>query len=115
MFLNNILMKFGMLLSLTTGDSLLLYQKIRQLLYGVLRYELISNFHYNIYKKSFFFKKIFSLNQTCNVVHVLRDHMDCVSFLSWSPDDSKILTCGQDNVLKLWSVEVKKNFFYQVI
>jgi WD40 repeat protein len=46
--------------------------------------------------------------QTWDKVHVLSDHTDCVSFLSWSPDDTKILTCGQDNVLKLWNVEVKK-------
>ena len=54
------------------------------------------------------YKLLSILYQTWNVVHVLSDHTDCVSFLSWSPDDSKILTCGQDNTLKLWSVEVKE-------
>ncbi|CAH1759138.1 9371_t:CDS:2 [Entrophospora sp. SA101] len=43
--------------------------------------------------------------ETLDVVHILREHTDCVSFLSWSPDDSNLLTCGQDNKLKLWNVE----------
>ncbi|XP_050208186.1 WD repeat-containing protein WDS homolog [Mercurialis annua] len=35
----------------------------------------------------------------------LRSHQNPVSFVSWSPDDTKLLTCGNAEVLKLWDVE----------
>lgn len=37
--------------------------------------------------------------------HTLRSHLNPVSFVAWSPDDSKLLTCGNGEVLKLWDVE----------
>ncbi|XP_059660199.1 WD repeat-containing protein WDS homolog isoform X2 [Cornus florida] len=37
--------------------------------------------------------------------HILRSHQKPVSFVSWSPDDSMLLTCGNAEVLKLWDVE----------
>ncbi|KAJ8899164.1 hypothetical protein K2173_011951 [Erythroxylum novogranatense] len=37
--------------------------------------------------------------------HTLRSHQKPVSFVSWSPDDRKLLTCGNGEVLKLWDVE----------
>lgn len=37
--------------------------------------------------------------------HTLRSHHNPVSFVAWSPDDSKLLTCGNVEVLKLWDVE----------
>ncbi|XP_020539085.1 WD repeat-containing protein WDS homolog isoform X2 [Jatropha curcas] len=35
----------------------------------------------------------------------LRSHQNPVSFVAWSPDDTKLLTCGNLEVLKLWDVE----------
>ncbi|PRQ25652.1 putative transcription factor WD40-like family [Rosa chinensis] len=37
--------------------------------------------------------------------HTLWSHLKPVSFVAWSPDDSKLLTCGNGEVLKLWDVE----------
>ncbi|XVF72123.1 hypothetical protein PTKIN_Ptkin12aG0095200 [Pterospermum kingtungense] len=37
--------------------------------------------------------------------HMLRSHQNPVSFVAWSPDDTKLLTCGNSEVLKLWDVE----------
>ncbi|CAN7091344.1 unnamed protein product [Brassica rapa subsp. narinosa] len=39
------------------------------------------------------------------LMHTLQSHQNPVSFVSWSPDDSKLLTCGNAEVLKLWDVE----------
>jgi len=37
-------------------------------------------------------------------VHVLRGHTDAVAYLAWSPDDTKLLTCGDstDYTLRMW-------------
>lgn len=37
--------------------------------------------------------------------HTLRSHKNPVSFVAWSPDDTMLLTCGSNEVLKLWDVE----------
>ncbi|KAK7396481.1 hypothetical protein VNO78_17520 [Psophocarpus tetragonolobus] len=37
--------------------------------------------------------------------HTLCGHQHAVSFVAWSPDDTKLLTCGNTEVLKLWDVE----------
>ncbi|KAJ1416825.1 WD40/YVTN repeat-like-containing domain superfamily [Sesbania bispinosa] len=37
--------------------------------------------------------------------HTLCGHERAVSFVAWSPDDTKLLTCGNTEVLKLWDVE----------
>ncbi|KAG9446846.1 hypothetical protein H6P81_012974 [Aristolochia fimbriata] len=37
--------------------------------------------------------------------HTLRGHQSPVSFVSWSPNDAMLLTCGNGEVLKLWDVE----------
>ncbi|XP_054819630.1 WD repeat-containing protein WDS homolog isoform X3 [Prosopis cineraria] len=37
--------------------------------------------------------------------HTLQGHKSPVSFVAWSPDDTKLLTCGNAEVLKLWDVE----------
>lgn len=37
--------------------------------------------------------------------HTLSGHQRAVSFVAWSPDDTKLLTCGNMEVLKLWDVE----------
>lgn len=41
---------------------------------------------------------------------VFRDHEEAISFLSWSPDDSLILTCGRDKKVKLWDTKVPLHF-----
>ncbi|KAF6165184.1 hypothetical protein GIB67_000768 [Kingdonia uniflora] len=38
--------------------------------------------------------------------HTLHSHQNPVSFVSWSPDDTMLLTCGNGEVLKLWDVEM---------
>ncbi|WCJ38244.1 hypothetical protein M5689_019316 [Euphorbia peplus] len=35
----------------------------------------------------------------------LESHQNPVSFVAWSPDDTKLLTCGNLEVLKLWDAE----------
>jgi len=35
---------------------------------------------------------------------VLSDHQAPLSFVAWSPDDSMLLSCGNDNLVKLWDV-----------
>lgn len=37
--------------------------------------------------------------------HTLRSHQNPVSFVSWSPDDTMLLTCGNSEVLRLWDVD----------
>ncbi|TYI70598.1 hypothetical protein E1A91_D08G232800v1 [Gossypium mustelinum] len=44
-------------------------------------------------------------NDKLTMKHVLRSHQNPVSFVAWSPDDTKLLTCGNLEVLKLWDVE----------
>ncbi|KAG8473978.1 hypothetical protein CXB51_033698 [Gossypium anomalum] len=36
--------------------------------------------------------------------HILCGHQKPVLIVSWSPDDSQILTCGQDEVIRRWDV-----------
>ncbi|MCO5582794.1 hypothetical protein L7F22_036693 [Adiantum nelumboides] len=36
--------------------------------------------------------------------YILTGHAKPVSFIAWSPDDSLILTCGNEEVIKLWDV-----------
>jgi WD40 repeat protein len=36
------------------------------------------------------------------VVHVLSGHSGGIANASWSPDDSKIVTCSQDNTARVW-------------
>ena len=35
---------------------------------------------------------------------VLVGHTDSLAFVAWSPDDTQLLTCGNDRLLKLWQV-----------
>jgi len=43
---------------------------------------------------------------TFEVSHRLSDHKGSVVYLSWSPDDSKLITCSQDSKAKVWDVNV---------
>eukprot|EP01018_Ginkgo_biloba_P030190 Gb_04425 [translate_table: standard] len=42
---------------------------------------------------------------TLSVKYSLTGHEKPVSFLAWSPDDKQLLTCGIEEVVKLWNVE----------
>ncbi|KAH0709959.1 hypothetical protein KY284_011386 [Solanum tuberosum] len=37
--------------------------------------------------------------------HKVLGHEEPVCFISWSPDDSKLLTCGVEEVVRLWDVD----------
>lgn len=39
------------------------------------------------------------------IKHTLQSHQNPVSFVSWSPNDTMLLTCGNVEVVKLWDVE----------
>ena len=43
---------------------------------------------------------------TFQVQHSLRGHKMGVVHLSWSPDDSRLITCSQDGTAKVWEVNV---------
>lgn len=43
---------------------------------------------------------------TFTVIHRLVGHTEGVAFASWSPDDSKIITCSQDTTARVWNAEV---------
>jgi WD repeat-containing protein 26 len=45
-------------------------------------------------------------NSSFEVIQVLRDHDDGVGNISWSPDDSMIVTTSQDRYARLWAVRV---------
>lgn len=40
-----------------------------------------------------------------NVVQTLGDHVDGVANVSWSPDDSMIVTCARDRYARLWNAK----------
>lgn len=44
---------------------------------------------------------------TFSVLHKLMEHDAGVAQASWSPDDSKLITCSQDKKARVWSVEVR--------
>eukprot|EP00898_Chlorokybus_atmophyticus_P008224 jgi/Chlat1/8402/Chrsp80S09222 len=41
-----------------------------------------------------------------SVKHILRGHTQPLSFVAWSPDDSHLLTCGSDKLVKLWDTAI---------
>ena len=40
------------------------------------------------------------------ILHTLTEHSDTITYLSWSPDNSKIITCSLDKTAKIWDVTV---------
>lgn len=40
------------------------------------------------------------------VLHRLTDHTKCVAYVSWSPDDSKFITCSHDETARMWDAAV---------
>lgn len=42
------------------------------------------------------------------VVHRLGGHEGGVGNISWSPDDSLLVTCGQDKIARIWDAKVRK-------
>ena len=43
---------------------------------------------------------------TFQVRHQLQEHTDIVSYLTWSPDDSKLITCSRDKMARVWNMDV---------
>lgn len=39
--------------------------------------------------------------------HTLRDHTSHVPYLTWSPDDTKLITCSHDHKAKVWDIAVR--------
>jgi WD40 repeat protein len=48
------------------------------------------------------FQRVKELN-----MQVQKDHIQGVASIAWSPDDSMIVTCSQDNFARLWDMEVR--------
>ena len=44
------------------------------------------------------------------VLHILRRHSAGIGSASWSPDDSKIVTCSQDDTAHVWDTAVSPKF-----
>lgn len=40
-------------------------------------------------------------------IQVQKDHESGVASISWSPDDSMMVTCSRDNFARLWDVKVR--------
>ena len=38
--------------------------------------------------------------------HTLLGHQKAVLTVSWSPDDSQLLTCGEDEVIRRWDANL---------
>lgn len=49
------------------------------------------------------------LNGECGkadvMLHKLQGHSETLCFLSWSPDDRKLLSCGSDHTLRMWDTK----------
>lgn len=43
---------------------------------------------------------------TFYVRHTLTDHTSHVAYVTWSPDDSKLITCSHDHKARVWDSEV---------
>ena len=44
---------------------------------------------------------------TFQVRHTLREHTAPVVYIAWSPDDTRLITCSQDNKAKVWDASVR--------
>lgn len=45
-------------------------------------------------------------------IQLQKDHHSGVASISWSPDDTKMVTCSQDNFARLWDAKVRVSFNY---
>ena len=52
--------------------------------------------------------RVLSLNSSKDFqpIHHLKEHTGAITYLRWSPDDSKLLSCSQDKHAKLWDTTV---------
>lgn len=44
--------------------------------------------------------------ETFESIHTLSEHDDSIGFVSWSPDDSLLVTCSVDKHAKIWDTHV---------
>lgn len=44
---------------------------------------------------------------TFQVRHNLAEHSSHVAYVTWSPDDSKLITCSHDHKARVWDAEVR--------
>lgn len=44
--------------------------------------------------------------ETFTMRHMFKDHTDHVPYLTWSPDDSALITCSHDHRAKVWDIDV---------
>lgn len=44
---------------------------------------------------------------TFQVRHTLREHSEPVVCIAWSPDDTRLITCSQDNKARVWDANVR--------
>ena len=54
------------------------------------------------------FEHILTIKKEFGILHILDDHDEPLSFLSWSPDDAYLLTASNDHSLKLWNSKTGK-------
>ncbi|KAL7128653.1 hypothetical protein ABFS83_13G008600 [Erythranthe nasuta] len=50
-----------------------------------------------------------------SLMRVLRGHSKAVSYMSWSPDDTQLLTCGQNERVRRWNIlsgELLREYFF---
>ena len=41
------------------------------------------------------------------VLYTLSGHQDQVAYITWSPDDTKLITCSQDSKARVWDAMVR--------
>lgn len=51
---------------------------------------------------------------TYKVLHELKEHQAGITYLAWSPDDTKLVTCSREreNVAKIWDTRVSGHCFF---
>lgn len=45
--------------------------------------------------------------KTFQVRHKLADHTGYVAYVAWSPDDTKLITCSNDHIARVWDTTVR--------
>jgi WD40 repeat protein len=53
---------------------------------------------------------IYQVDDDFKVLHILSGHSGGIGSSSWSPDDTKLVTCCQDNTARMWDTAVSSSF-----